>query len=390
MRTPTRRTDHRRHRLAALALLALCAACAADEVLTPPAGDTRATDAGAGLRPAGPLAIGAPRALPSPDGCLMVGATDINDRGEVIGWAMNCPDGGRHAVHWDAAGNWTYLPEVAGEVLNPFAIDNQGTIVAYTDLMAGDAHPDVYEIRSSGRMAPLTFPEGAGTVMYPTDGPNRTGTMLLLESAGGPATFHLWKGDARTTVLPAAPGGYFFALDLNDHGEVVGSIEAGIQRDAATWSRRGFRTLGLMALAIGSVGEVIDDAGRVYGSTEFTPPPACAETAFPVGRATIWDRDGIPMLLEGEPFTCAVDPHFLDVTVSGLAVGTLGYRVEIEPFKVFAATADGRWALASCALDGVTARDGCEAAGINRDGTVVGTWRASPEWRAVTWTVTGQ
>jgi hypothetical protein len=394
-------TQHRIHRpLRSLGTAALCAlsfliACSDDPLATSADGST-ASAGGAAVRPTTPLALSAARMLAVPAGrCDYVQATAINDAGVIVGTTYMCPDQKEGAVRWDADGNVAFLPEVDGLPLHPFHVANNGTILA-TVYERDIGRTRYFAIQPSGRVTAVPLPDRAGSTFSVAAGPNRTGTMLLAEDVGsGPRRYHLWHGAARTVPIPTSPRGELHLSRLNDRADVVGHIRTGDNEMQATiWSRRhGFRMLTLPEGALYGIGGSIDNAGDVFGSTEWQFPSSC--TGFfgtSVGRTTIWDRLGVPRLVgDGPEFLCSSGADFRDVNADGVAVGVLSYRAAFPMNNAVVVTADGRAAIAPCELDGVQATEGCHGVAINRRGTVVGTYIAMPAMlRAVIWTLDGQ
>lgn len=398
MRTPTQNLVHRPLRgFSAVAgcTLALLVACAPDAPLATPTDASTTSADGAAVRPTGPLVVSAARMLAVPDGrCDYLQPTAINDQGVIVGSTFMCPEQKEGAVQWDAVGNLTRLPEVDGLGLRPFHIDNNGTIWAST--YQRDVNRTRYfTLGPSGHVTEMTLPDRPGSTFYIVAGPNRTGTMLLAEALGNGVTrYHLWNGAARTTLIPTPPRGELRPNGLNDHGEVVGYIQMGDNdMQPATWSRQhGFRMLAIPEGAQYGIGGAIDDAGTVFGSTEWPLPASCTGVfGASVGRVTLWGRTGTPRLVgEGVDLLCSSGPAFRDVNRDGVAVGTLSYRSAPPTNNAVIVTADGRSAIAPCELEGMTATEGCTGVAINRSGTAIGVFVAAPEGlRAVTWTVSG-
>jgi len=367
----------------ALGTCSLLFACAKDEPTAPAAEASRGD---AALVPAGTLWLGPGRALPAPDGCGQVLATDINDDGVVVGTTFLCPDGKAHAVRWDAAGTWIYLPEVNGLVLHPFDIANDGTITAYTERQPV-GHDHVYAVRPDGRIEELPLPDFPGSTLYVLAGPNAQGTLLLREEpTPGTSRFHLWKGHGRPVTIPEPATGFFTPSDLNDRGDVAGTIRTGDTFEASTWHQgSGFRLLTAQSGALSTSGDVIDNSGRVFGVTELSVPATCPVFGASVGRASIWSRATAPLLPSGDQFECAAAADFRDVTRDGLAAGALSYRTQEPLNRAFIMAADGRWAIAPCEVSGVVATEGCQGVAVNRTGTLVGTYISPPEIRSVVW-----
>jgi hypothetical protein len=398
MRTPRQHLVHPPLRgLCAVALctLSLLIACSPDAPLATSVDDAATSADGAAVRPTGPLTISAARMLAVPDGpCVYILPTAINDKGVIVGTTFMCPDQKEGAVQWDAAGNLTWLPEVDGLGLHPFHIGNDGTILA-TTYQRDVNRTRYFSLQPSGRLAEMMLPDRPGSTFSIYAGPNRTGTMLLSENPGnGMTRYHLWKGAARTTLIPTAPRGEFRPSGLNDLGEVTGHIHTGDNAmQAVSWSRQhGFRVLTLPEGAQYGIGGEIDNAGTVFGSTEWPLPASC--TGFfgaSAGRVTLWGPTGTPRLVgDGVDFLCSSGPDFRDVNTAGTAVGALSYRSALPSNNAFVVTADGRSGIAPCELDGVRATEGCHAVAINRHGTVIGVFIDAPVGiQAVTWTVAG-
>jgi hypothetical protein len=399
MHAPNRFPLHRsRHGLIVVAsvTLSLLIACSPDTPLATPAAGSATADEEAAIRPGGPLTISAAHMLAVPDGpCTYVQPTAINDAGVIVGSTFQCPDQKVVGVQWDAADNVTRLPEVDGLGLQPFHIDDRGTILATTYQRDTD-RTRYFRLEPSGQIAEFALPDRPGSTFLIVAGPNRRGTMLLTELPfTGAQRFHLWDGRARTTRIPQPPNGELRLNDLNDRDAVVGHIRTGVTAmQPVTWSRQhGFRTLDLPPGAEGGAGALIDDVGRVFGGASWPLPASC--TGFfgtASGRVTLWNRAGVPQQAgDGQDFLCSSGPDLRDVNRGGVAVGSLQYRVDYSfAGKAFVVTADGRTAIAPCEIAGVAASEGCNGVAINRGGVVVGLYISPPLGiRGVTWTVSG-
>jgi hypothetical protein len=379
-------------RLAALLCGALLVACSSDDALP-----TSASPAPLDARPAAAITIGPATPLPIPADCPSAFPVDINERGVIVGWA-DAPCFGANnsqAFRLYPDGTWDSLPEPYGQRVSPLSIGPRGEVYA----LVQNPEPHAYWL-----VAMIDPANDVTWLPLPTDGrdygvlgrPNDRGTFVLSGSVPyGVPEYFLWNGRGEFEPLPMPPAGQRFqAAGLNDHDVVVGTIYEDTLAYAATWSRRqGYTVLPLPTAPVrvyGSMGDLIDARGRVYGQTIL----AQTDTTCPYWRdgsqalrPTTWDNRDVSRVLAGDQLRCRTNVLWREAPDGRFAVGILvgdAPDASLTPMFAFVASAEGRLALAPCP-EGWS----CMAAGIDRAGVLVGHMIAPDRsaYRAVSWTV---
>lgn len=163
-----------------------------------------------------------------PDGA----ATDINDRGEVVGISGICDQAvgrftARHAVMWH--GNKAIdLGSLGGVAWNtPMAINDRGVIVGFSDL-TGDSTgtPNFHAFlwtKKTGMQDLGTLP---GDTYSEALGVNEAGQVVGESFSASNARAFIWQNGTMTdlnTLIPPSSNLYLiFANDINDQGVIAG------------------------------------------------------------------------------------------------------------------------------------------------------------------------
>ena len=367
----TRGGPQRRKALLGICTAAILASCSADSPTTP----TAAFGVDARAKPT--LAITPPEQLPLPSGCPNFFPVGVNERGTVVGFSDFCPGPGRQqAFRLYATGIYDSLPKPYGQAVHPISVGRHDEVYAQVQNPDPNGAWLVAVIDANNRISWLRFPADGRT--YSTLGPpNDRGTFLIDGSVTyGTREYFLWNGLGKFEPLPPPPSGQRFdASGLNDREVVVGTIHAGDQAFAATWSRgEGYVVLPQpSSFVYGSWGAMIDARGRVYGQVlvplaDSTCPywSPGVQTAVPA----VWNgRDTVQLLATDLP-RCRTNVWWRATADAGLAVGTLigdAPDLPLAPSFAFVATVDGRVATAPCPVG-----HSCQAAGIDRRGGMVG------------------
>ena len=101
--------------------------------------------------------------------------SDINSRGQVVGWAQTAA-GTNHAFMWDD-GVLTDLGALAGDESRAFAINNAGLIVGDSVDIVGDPEDPV------GLLRPVKWDDGV-LIELPTLDPDLAGTAYDINEKG--------------------------------------------------------------------------------------------------------------------------------------------------------------------------------------------------------------
>jgi probable HAF family extracellular repeat protein len=233
-------------------------------------------------------------------------ATDINGRGQVVGWALTSkPDpfslilvsfggGGAgpqtQAFVWQK-GHMRNLGTLGGSDAMAWAVNDRGQVVgvSYTNDDPNPTtgfptlHPFLWE---NGRMIDLGTLGGTAGGTFAL---NNRGQVIGSSNLVGDQVFDqfLWDNGKLTDLTTQSIGGLFvFTNAINDAGQIVGgAIFPGGKFDAAVWRNGVLTDLGTLDGDCGSVAWAINSHGQIVG------------TSFPcdIGspRAFLWQNGSI-------------------------------------------------------------------------------------------------
>jgi len=164
--------------------------------------------------------------LGAPKGFRSSIASDINDHGDVAGWAVTTDNpvdssATKHAFRRHAAGKPIDIGTLGGPDSQAFAIDNAGDIVGTSIDKSGNLHAFVY---THGRIHDLgTLPGGSFSTA------NAIANTNLIVGQADDSTQHehavIWE-NGKIRDLGILPGGTRSrAIGLNDRGDIVGFSE---------------------------------------------------------------------------------------------------------------------------------------------------------------------
>ncbi len=228
---------------------------------------------------------------------------DINEKGEVVGRLVT--SSGSDAFLW-RDGVMTILPDLMGGA-SPLSvatgINNRGDIVGWsfssefpgtrgflirggeiTDIGAPPGAPDVEPADINNRGEIIGHLPGHGEFLR-----NRFGEFVILEP-------------------PPESGflSFILAREINERGEIVGTVNTDAGPRAAIWRNGVIEDLGVLEFFEGSIGFAINDGDRVVGQLFFTEG----------GTAFLWER-GELIRLPGSGVTNAFDINNREQVVGG-------------------------------------------------------------------------
>ncbi|HVQ91489.1 MAG TPA: hypothetical protein VMU51_10680 [Mycobacteriales bacterium] len=148
--------------------------------------------------------------------------TGINDRGEISAtWNFNEP-----VRWWNGVGTSLPLP-TGGLGGGAEAINRRGSVAGFVSVPSGNAAA----LWRGGRLTVLAVPPGLSNVG--ANGINDCDEVV----GGGDGTALHWS-PRRVTALPNLAGGRSYALDINNHGQIVGQSETSLTIfHAVLWTR---------------------------------------------------------------------------------------------------------------------------------------------------------
>lgn len=159
-------------------------------------------------------------------------ATEINDRGDVVGISGICDQAvgrftARHAVMWH--GNKPVdLGSLGGVAWNtPMAINDKGVIVGFSDL-TGDSTgtPNFHAFLWTKKTGMQDLGTLAGDTYSEALGINEAGQVVGESFSASSARAFIWQNGTMTdlnTLIPPSSGLYLlFANDINDQGVIAG------------------------------------------------------------------------------------------------------------------------------------------------------------------------
>jgi probable HAF family extracellular repeat protein len=293
------------------------------------------------------------------------GAADINNRGQVVGWATT-PTGFPHAFLWEE-GAMTDLGTLGGDVSGGAAINDRGQVAGYSSIAPDDAEtPRVFHafLWEDGVMTDLGSLGGTG--IGPADLNERGHVVGFADTASGETHAFVWE-DGVMTDLGTLGGIESQAFGVNERGEVVGQSYTGSSTHAFLWQDGLMVDLGTFGW-FGAWAIRINDQGQIALSVS---EPSGAS------RAAVTDGGGVRLLGEPEGATRVA----ADLNNTGQVVGW--DQIGLEGGNRAFAWQDG------IATPLAAADDDTEAHAINDCGQVVGqsgaVWEGQAQ--AVLWTV---
>ena len=203
------------------------------------------------------------RLLRLPKGAVAGVASDVDDSGDVVGYARG-QDGRNHAVAWKKGHHPRWLKEPAGTSQSfALAVNEAGDTAGIVQGAQGDrAAFWPGSAMRSGRAAPTTGPPGSSA--FDVNGSRLTAGAQA--SPAGRLTALTWTpGRAPTPLRSVIPGGDAVARGVNDAGLVVGFSEAAQGTRAVSWRAGQPTVLPLPPGTAQSQAWGVNSAGHVVG-----------------------------------------------------------------------------------------------------------------------------
>ncbi|HSM58366.1 MAG TPA: clostripain-related cysteine peptidase [Candidatus Sulfomarinibacteraceae bacterium] len=212
-------------------------------------------------------------------------AYDINDQGQVAGWA-NTTGGDRRAFLWlpqpdyDLPAGMNDLGHLGGSTSQAYAINNEGHVAGASSLANGDTHAFRW---MNSVMTDLGTLGGSFSLAHGLNDQGQIVGEALVENDDAYHPF-LWHGGSMIALPTLGGGEDSAALDINDAGDVVGYSEDPVDQPIL-WSPT---MIELDTLAGGSgLVRAINNSGQMVGSSS---------DADHQQHAVLWENDTITSL----------------------------------------------------------------------------------------------
>jgi probable HAF family extracellular repeat protein len=199
--------------------------------------------------------------LDRPDG-RWSGAMAVNRHGHVVGEMQVSESAEIHAFLWNGKAVQD-LGTLGGRESHALAINDSGLIAGYATDEAGQMHAVLW--RSGEAPVPLE-PLSSGFHQAQAVAINSDGMVVGSSFNDRGVRAVIWKDGKAASLGESGSKGRSFAAGLNDHGEVVGTVDVagGQSRHACLWTGGAFRDL--HDLGFSSSARSINRAGAVVGS----------------------------------------------------------------------------------------------------------------------------
>jgi probable HAF family extracellular repeat protein len=242
-------------------------------------------------------------------------ALDINDAGQVVGYAATPTSSQGHAFLWQN-GVMTDLGTVGGNVSWANALNNVGQVAGMTTIATGSSATGGF-FWDAGVMTGLGVGRSA-------NGINDAGQVVGVHHTSTSYRAYVWDDGVFTDLgtFDFGGGGGSAAYDINNAGQVVGVSSAngfGLNQPplpprAVLWQNGTMTNLGVFPGDTESSAIAINTLGQVAGTSEFMDPDTYAITA----RAFIW-HNGVMTDLN----VPGAEDRATDINDSGHVVGAM-------------------------------------------------------------------
>jgi probable HAF family extracellular repeat protein len=196
-------------------------------------------------------------------GGLSAQAYDINEAGQVVGFAYTASSGG-HAFLWQN-GVMTDLGTIGGNASEAQAINESGQIAGRSTLLPAPNTTYHAVLWENGVKTDLTPNGPASMAIGINDARQIVGNLSN-------STAFLWENNVLTT-LPTLGGPGSFAFDINNAGQVVGTsytnlvAQIGPLQHAFLWQNGAMTDLGVLPGDEESGASAINNSGQIVGSS---------------------------------------------------------------------------------------------------------------------------
>ncbi len=248
-------------------------------------------------------------------------AYGVNSKGEVIGWSTTS-NGSIHAFLW-RNGVMEDLGTLAGRETEALAVNDSSQIVGYSVVSGGMAvHPFLWQNES---MQDLGTIFGYGAIANSINSTGDVAGQYYSTASHAYKAFAIQSGV--TTYLDSLPSGNgdYYANDINDSGQIVGTAKNQFGVTRPVWWQNGvIQDLGTPDTF--GYANAINNSGQIIGYTY---------TDAAQSRAFLW-VDGVTQYLLGSTASYAYD-----INDNGWIVGTCGGQAVLwkpvpEPSSVLA------------------------------------------------------
>jgi probable HAF family extracellular repeat protein len=288
-------------------------------------------------------------------------ALDINDAGQVVGYAITAAGQG-HAFLW-TAGTMTDLGTLGGSSSRANSVNGVGQVAGASSTATS----------TSGTRAVL-WQSGTLTDVA-ADVPANEGAQAAAVNDVGQVvgSINFWEGfvwqNGQRTTLGDLGGGGTLPYDINAAGQIVGASyttisvpELGLMPHAFVWQNGVIRDLGVFPGDDDSSASAINSVGQIVGSSGHTDP-ITYETAYKPFVYANGVMTAIPVV--------SIDSYAVDINDSGVVVGTMRAAGGLSKFHAWI-YADGAVTTLNSLIPFGTGLDIAYANAINNAGQIAG------------------
>jgi probable HAF family extracellular repeat protein len=241
-----------------------------------------------------------------------IAATDLNNRGEVVGWRSDARGGPLAAFLW-RNGEFIDVHAVVGPNSNftlANGLNDLSTIVGFRTVTNFEG----FVLRGT-QVTPLHVVNGERQVL-PFDINNRG--QIIVESLGGSESGSFFVDHGQAELLPGLPdsSNTMSAAALNDRGTVIGNIETPNGSRSLLWRNGTVVDLGFTPGANMSFGRDVNNRDQAVGSVNFPETTA----------AFIW-QNGMMTLLPPLPPTVGRSSDATSINDFGIVAGQTAAQV---------------------------------------------------------------
>jgi probable HAF family extracellular repeat protein len=261
-------------------------------------------------------------------------AYDVNDGGVVVGASQNA-DGLFHGFRWTVSGGLQPLSPLPGDrESRAVAITADGTVLGISIAAGGATRPVIWA--PSGTVEELAIPPITGAQLTPNDRNAQgavAGDALFTDDPEALVHAWVWSSGAEFTDLASQLEVPFenYAAAINDGGQVVGTLGAGLWRAYVWRPQSGGQTLGVPGTVPDRTqvtAQGVNGDGRVAGWARLLPPEDDADAPPDSPFASfgsygyVWSEGSGFTLLAGFPGESQSEAVASDLNDRGDVVGS--------------------------------------------------------------------